>query len=570
MSVKTKLQLLLDAETFLPDNTTEDISASDVRNRLVDIIDSLLIATNGFQQGGNSFTAAAVLGTNDEFGLNFKTNDIVRGGIDINGFLNIIKGFKRNAITLDDRKAIILKDTTVATFGDSITDSYGVAAGYGWQDIFSSILGTTLSNQAVSGRGVYKAVENAYVSIDINTETNSCWMAGFNDLRRSATAGTYNKLKGSLRAFLANQFLKTGIAANDGDVTQTGTWTELLTNVIGDKAYTFGGTALYSSTVNDTLEYTFTGNSLVIGTWAVDGVNEFGGTFTVDIDGTVVDTYTSTGQTDGVSDGTYNNQRTPTALVYQNLGNGSHTVIIKITAVAGGGNVYIDYFGTLRNPTECSSVLVFDIPKMNTAGYAEVPNYANDDVFNLGDIAQGLVISEFESYPVFRVYTNDFYDIVTGLSSDDIHPNEKGYAQIARAATSRVAQQKSIATGEYISGSNKGYIAQDGTNFLFAANRDPVTGTYFDSGKASVQLQFVADNGDGSFIFYTTNTNNSVPTAYFKIDKDGDVIIIDNSKGFYFGDKNTNGSWRKRIDGADLVYEKRESGTWVEKNRIVA
>jgi hypothetical protein len=261
---------------------------------------------------GNVLTERGEFGsTGDPFGWDYKVGDDKIGDVSNEGILNFIKGYKRNSVTLDDRKAIILKGTTLATFGDSISSSFGVSSGYGWQDIFASILGVTISNQAVSGRGVYKSVENAYALIGINSSINSCWMAGFNDLRRSASASTYNKLKGSLRAFLANQFLKTAVAGNDGTVTRTGTWTNLATGVIGDKAVTLGGAAVYSSSVGNTIEYTFTGNSLVIGTWAVDGVNEFGGTFTVDIDGTVVGAYTSTGQTDGVSDGTYNNQRTP-------------------------------------------------------------------------------------------------------------------------------------------------------------------------------------------------------------------------------------------------------------------
>jgi hypothetical protein len=41
-------------------------------------------------------------------------------------------------------------------------------------------------------------------------------------------------------------------------------------------------------------------------------------------------------------------------------------------------------------------------------------------------------------------------------------------------------------------------------------------------------------------------------------------------KHIYIGDKNTNGSWRIRIDGNDLVNERRESGIWTEKGRATA
>lgn len=42
-----------------------------------------------FCQNGNSFGATAVIGTNDSFGLNFETNNIVRGGFDASGNFNV-------------------------------------------------------------------------------------------------------------------------------------------------------------------------------------------------------------------------------------------------------------------------------------------------------------------------------------------------------------------------------------------------------------------------------------------------------------------------------------------------
>ena len=48
MSVKTASQLIIDVNTFLPDNTSELISASDERDRFIDIIDSYLNKTDFF------------------------------------------------------------------------------------------------------------------------------------------------------------------------------------------------------------------------------------------------------------------------------------------------------------------------------------------------------------------------------------------------------------------------------------------------------------------------------------------------------------------------------------------
>jgi len=147
MSVQTASQLISDVNTFLPDNTSEQISASDVRDRLIDMIDSYVNSTdfftgtssqyvagdgsiqpftnfisdtaynatswNGvttitpsknavrdefevinaiiaglgttyFATGGNTFGANAEVGTNDAYTLFFQTNNINRGGVDNN------------------------------------------------------------------------------------------------------------------------------------------------------------------------------------------------------------------------------------------------------------------------------------------------------------------------------------------------------------------------------------------------------------------------------------------------------------------------------------------------------
>lgn len=38
----------------------------------------------------------------------------------------------------------------------------------------------------------------------------------------------------------------------------------------------------------------------------------------------------------------------------------------------------------------------------------------------------------------------------------------------------------------------------------------------------------------------------------------------------YFGDENTDGSWRITVSGTNLLVERRESGVWVEKSAFLA
>jgi hypothetical protein len=60
------------------------------------------------------------------------------------------------------------------------------------------------------------------------------------------------------------------------------------------------------------------------------------------------------------------------------------------------------------------------------------------------------------------------------------------------------------------------------------------------------------------------------PTS--RLEVDGDLEIDGNGSvgddAFYFGDPDTNGTWRIIRDGDDLSFERRESGSWVFKMKI--
>ena len=50
----------------------------------------------------------------------------------------------------------------------------------------------------------------------------------------------------------------------------------------------------------------------------------------------------------------------------------------------------------------------------------------------------------------------------------------------------------------------------------------------------------------------------------------GTSIELSLTSSIYLGDPDTNGTWRIRINGNDLVFERLESGTWNEKMAAVA
>jgi hypothetical protein len=58
--------------------------------------------------------------------------------------------------------------------------------------------------------------------------------------------------------------------------------------------------------------------------------------------------------------------------------------------------------------------------------------------------------------------------------------------------------------------------------------------------------------------------------ATTKLEIAGGDVVTDASNSVYIGLPNVDGSWRYRTDGTDLIYERRESGVWVEKTRITA
>ena len=72
-------------------------------------------------------------------------------------------------------------------------------------------------------------------------------------------------------------------------------------------------------------------------------------------------------------------------------------------------------------------------------------------------------------------------------------------------------------------------------------------------------------------LFGTTSGAGSITNKYALLSEaSGADIQITNDAIVYIGDKNTNGSWRYRINGTALVYERREVGVWVTKQTISA
>lgn len=79
-------------------------------------------------------------------------------------------------------------------------------------------------------------------------------------------------------------------------------------------------------------------------------------------------------------------------------------------------------------------------------------------------------------------------------------------------------------------------------------------------------------NETGSNKLYIDNSNTATPLIHGDFSTDDATINGDlhvrSTDAFYFGDETTDGTWRIIRDGNNLVFERRESGSWVTKSSM--
>jgi hypothetical protein len=82
-----------------------------------------------------------------------------------------------------------------------------------------------------------------------------------------------------------------------------------------------------------------------------------------------------------------------------------------------------------------------------------------------------------------------------------------------------------------------------------------------------VEIVSKDDDADELSVSYVHSNNDTTFTQVARIYRDGAIAT---DSGFYIGDKTTDGSWRFVTSGANLIIQKRESGSWVTKQTITA
>lgn len=142
--------------------------------------------------------------------------------------------------------------------------------------------------------------------------------------------------------------------------------------------------------------------------------------------------------------------------------------------------------------------------------------------------------------------------------------------------------QAGLKIGAYGQTAAAGAIEWNGTNFRGYTgsvwkNLDASGGTTVDAGTAQGQVLFWNNGGSAwthsetsEWVWDDTNKrvgiNVAAPSS--RLDVGGDVEIASDA-WHYYGDPTTDGSWRTGRVSADLVVQKRESGTWTTKHTFV-
>lgn len=342
--------------------------------------------------------------------------------------------------------------TQIWQMGDSITDGSGATDdSYKFSELVANSLGLTANNISISGGGIRDQVIKSFIELPSTGIVDPIMIEiGLNDIRKAGdNPKTYNKILCGLRALILRSNLSSAVAASNGAVIKTGTWTDVVNTVGTNSDLSLSGTAKSSVNTGSTMAWSFTGTRLVIGALVSDEVIEHSGTFTIDIDGTSYGTYDGRGLTDGEtgylssSAGIpsqllpYNNALTHNAWYIDLLHTGSHTVTITTTSTTP---TYIDYFGTFNDQLNRVPILIYDIPYMTPYGHSQSSVYTDDNIIDKANEFILKVVQEFENFNVVKVYVNDFFTPGTDQSyGDGIHPKDLGHVNFAESILSKIS-----------------------------------------------------------------------------------------------------------------------------------
>lgn len=327
---------------------------------------------------------------------------------------------------------VITPYTDLISFGDSISN-----VSYSYNADLSESLGGILSNLSIGSSGIAEMIRRSNLYIGVNTKQVICAMDGFNDVMIfGQSTEKDNKFDGVFRAFLINAFAKTFVKAVNGNgVTTSGVLSTL--NAKTSYCGRFDSTGI-SNSVGNYWEFVFTGTNVSIAFLGASA--SYAGTFgtaRIEVDGNLIEDVWLDNKSDGNGLLSYNDQVVPFGYSIFGLANTSHT--LRVTNIAGShttGSVCVDYFAILNDPIDTQLVMIGSIPHVNQAGYdSKLPVVVNDSTLDYYSNIIKSVCDDFkyEGYNIEFVEVNDYYDVNTGISGDNIHPTALGHVQIYNA-----------------------------------------------------------------------------------------------------------------------------------------
>lgn len=385
--------------------------------------------------------------------------------------------------------------TTYMPFGDSYTAQNGSGGGFN-VGTFDSIYAYRLAYSAFNNIAVIDSGVAGYTfpfsaaavlrNINYNSNRYVSDMCGFNNIRNdSLLPGTVinypmaNTIKNGFKTVYYNQFSGAPISASSGSVTRTGTWS--LNYNAQSLANGKTTTAATTSTAGSSITATETGTSVGL----LVETPETGANITINVDGSNVPSYTNyslIGQYDSGAS-SYTSYPifayAPVPIYITGLTNTSHT--IKITT-NNGGFLIVDYFAGLQSASSVPGLLFYDIPQMDSTGYAlHGGSLAACDTMNR--ILDSLFTSFPSGYPFTWVHSNSFYHAIAGYdlsTADHEHPNDLGHSELYQGAVNAFvgAGASSNGTLNMVNNSLSGYTdlyATSGVSKILIPNANEYT-----------------------------------------------------------------------------------------------
>jgi hypothetical protein len=283
----------------------------------------------------------------------------------------------------------------------------------------------------LSGSGVWREIKN--FSLETFTPATNCVFeeGGLNDIRRSHSTQTFNKIESCLNSVLKKQFVSTSVSSGSASVTRSGSFTGVNLQVYGGfsgSATIPGNSGSFNTTANATWTWTFSGTNVCIIFSSCDPTITRG-SCEVRIDGVLIETISDLNQRyDAVSDGVYDNKRGPDTRTYFGLANTSHSIEVKALTTDA---VVIDQFSTVAPG---GVVFCIEVPKI--LDYAKMGlDQASDAYVNQVNALRKAVIKKWydQGFKVYYVPIMTYYQLQSGVTIDGtdlVHPLNAGHLEI--------------------------------------------------------------------------------------------------------------------------------------------